>query len=154
MNHSLLVAGMTKNSPARLTYLLYYTVLLVSVCGCGQGGAYGVVPAEGSVKYDDGTLIEAGRIELLFVSQEEAIDAKTHPRQGVAEVNVADGTFTASTYGFHDGVIRGEHRVIAQSIAPQGGYTKAIPKKYSRAESTPLVIDAQGQSIDLVIEKP
>lgn len=122
--------------------------------GCGSEGAFGVVPASGTVKYDDGSLIQAGRIELVFVPQQPAKDAKTHPRQGVAEVNVADGTFTASTYEFHDGIIRGKHRVTAKSIAEQGGFTKAISKKYRSADSTPLEIDAQGQSIDLVIAKP
>jgi len=122
--------------------------------GCGPPDPYGVVGTKGSIKYDDGSLIEAGRIELLFGSQEPPKDPKTHPRQGVAEVNTADGTFTATTYDFEDGLIRGKHRVVAMSIAPRGGYTNAIPPVYRSADTTPLEIDAQGQFVELTIPKP
>lgn len=122
--------------------------------GCGGGGPYGVVSTKGVIKYDDGSLIEAERIELLFISQEPPQDAKTHPKQGVAEVNVADGTFTPTTYDFGDGLIRGKHRVTAKAIKMGFGYTPAIPPKYHSTDSTPLEIDAQGQFLELSIEKP
>ena len=126
----------------------------LTVLGCGGSGPYGVVSTKGVIKYDDGSLIQAERIELLFNSQEPAKDAKTHPRQGVAEVNVADGTFTPTTYEFGDGLIRGEHLVIAKSIKMGFGNTPAIPQKYHSTETTPLRIDAQGQFLELTIEKP
>ena len=128
---------------------------LLAVVGCGQSGAYSVVPSTGTVKYDDGSVIPAGRIELRFISQEPAQDAGTHPRQGITEVNVEDGTFDyVSTYKHGDGLIRGEHKVIARSIAPGGGYTPAIGEQYASESSTPLVVQADGKPIDLVIEKP
>lgn len=139
--------------PTRSAIVLAALLVGLSV-GCGGPGPYDTVGGKGTIRYDDGSNIPAGRIELIFISQQPPLDAKTHPRQGVAEVNVADGSFTVTTYEANDGLIRGEHVVLAKSIAPGGGYTPAIPAEYRSASTTPLSVDAQGQAIELVVPRP
>ena len=61
--------------------------------GCGSSDPFDYARVSGKVTYDDGSLIPAARITVTFLSQAPAVDAKTHPRPGMAEVNTADGTF-------------------------------------------------------------
>ncbi len=123
--------------------------------GCGsEKTAYPLVSVTGSVKYADGSLIPAKRITLKFVSQQSPVDAKTHPRPGLGEVNVEDGSFIVSTYNYNDGVIRGKHKVTVQSLDEKNHATDAIPKRYGDSNSSPLEVDTQNMPFDLVIEKP
>ena len=73
---------------AFLALPLFYSCLL----GCAKK-PYEAVSITGTVKYEDGSLIPADSIMLMFESQEEAIDRTTHPRAGRVAVNVADGSF-------------------------------------------------------------
>ena len=102
--------------------------------GCGSESAYPIVPVTGVVKYDDGTLIP--------------------PRPGLGEVDPADGSVTISTYDFGDGLIRGKHKVTAQALDEKNQPTKAISRMYLSAESTPLEVDTEAGSFELMIKKP
>ncbi|MGL4514624.1 MAG: hypothetical protein ACRCT8_16165 [Lacipirellulaceae bacterium] len=136
-----------------IDFMAIVPIGLPALVGCGGSGAYDVTAASGTVRYADGSLIPAGRIELRFLSQQPPIDAKTYPRQGLAEVNVSDGSFKVTTYAAGDGLIAGEHRVIAVSIAPGGGCTTAIPKEYASAETTPLVVRAEESPLEILIDR-
>lgn len=125
---------------------------LVSCCGSNDPFAY--VPVSGKITYENGSLIPAARLRLTFVPQGEAIDEKTHPRPGVAEVNVSDGTFDAVTsrrYG--DGIVRGKHKVIVIALDAGEQPTDAVPAIYQSEDTTPLEVDTAEQPFALTIKK-
>ncbi len=66
----------------------------------------------GKVTYDDGSPISAARIDVTFLPQVQPVDRKTLARPGKAQVNVADGTFSAVTsHNYGDGLVVGKHKV-------------------------------------------
>jgi hypothetical protein len=88
------------------------TLLLCGVIGCGASEPFRLIPVKGKVTYQDGSLIRAARIEVMFLPEAKPIDAKTHPRPGRAEVNPADGTFSeATSHKYGDGLVAGKHKV-------------------------------------------
>ena len=97
-----------------LVSALCAAVLLSVVCGCGgaPGGGYDIVPVSGKVTWDDLSVIAVPELQFHFVPQVKPIDQKTFPRNGTAEVNVADGTFASvTTNEAGDGLIVGKHKV-------------------------------------------
>lgn len=122
--------------------------------GCGSKTTYPIVPVSGVVKYDDGSLIPAYRIQLKFISQQPPLDKKTHPRPGLGEVNVDDGTFVVSTYEFEDGIIEGKHKVTARSYDEKNLPSGEIPMIYASPDSSPLEVDANESPFSLVIKRP
>ncbi len=110
--------------------------------GCGGAEPFATVPVSGSIKYDDGSLIPAKRIAVVFVPQVEAADAKTHPKQGRAQVNAADGTFAyVTSHRPGDGVTVGRNKVLVMSYDDQNNLTADVPKAYHSVETTPLEVD-------------
>jgi len=142
-----------KNGPVNVGFLGAASCLLLLV-GCHADSAYPVVRVAGVVKYDDGSLIPAHRIAVKFISQSPPVDLKTHPRPGLGEVNIEDGTITVSTYGFDDGLIRGKHKVTVQSLDERNRLTSAIPQLYRLPQSSPLEIDTDSGPFELLIKKP
>lgn len=133
-----------------ISSLLVLTVIVVGLAGCGGGGEdpFGYVQIEGTVKYDDGTLLQGDRISVTFKPLSEPIDAKTHPPMGFAEVNVGDGSFSKiSSGGYQNGLVPGKHKVTIDVV---GG---KIPKQYSNSDLTPLEIDTDNPPFDLRISK-
>src|SRR5689334_11786753 len=99
-------------------------VAVLCAVGCSSGQPYDIVKVSGTVKYEDGSLIPAESILLKFVPEAEPIDAKTHPRKGMAQVNVADGTFdSATTHKPGDGIIAGKHLVLVGAYDKSGKFT-------------------------------
>ena len=104
---------------------------------------------------DDGSLIPAERITVAFYPQVDRIDAKTHPRPGKAEVNVADGTFNQVTSHEHgDGVVLGKQKVTIAALDSQGRVTTAIPLLYAHPKRTPLEVDSADSPYLFEIKKP
>ena len=141
----------------RLLSRLAALALPVVLAGCGSSEPYDTVSVSGTVRYVDGSPIPASRITLFFVPQVSAVDAKTHPRNATAEVNVEDGTFSnASTFTFGDGVIPGNQKVIVRAYDEKDGPSRAVPEKYGEADTSPLEVQIEGRTKSLVleIEKP
>lgn len=117
------------------------TVLLA---GCGGSEPFKLVPVSGKVTYEDGSLIPAKRIVVIFAPQVEAAGSKTHPRQGQAEVNVADGTFSyATTRLAGDGATVGPNKVLVTSYDDRENPTNHVPAIYRSPETTPLKVDVR-----------
>jgi hypothetical protein len=90
--------------------------LFLFLAGCGGGDPFQHASVSGKVTYEDGSPIVADVLTLMFHPQATPIDAKTHPRPGVASVN-KDGTFSsATTHKANDGLVRGKHKVILVGI--------------------------------------
>jgi hypothetical protein len=109
------------------------------------------------VTYEDGSLIPAEEMQLVFTSQTQAIDVQTAPRPGTAIVKVADGTFdSVMTYEYGDGVIPGKHKVAVQPMKdgmPIGGL---VPAAYMDPRNTLLevTVEAGGGPLELKVPKP
>lgn len=147
-------------TPQRLVVKFVQWIIVVcaiaTLSGCGSDNAYETIKVSGDIKYDDGSIIPAQRIELKFYSQAPGKDVKTVPKMGVTEVEVAQGTFSmVSTYDFGDGIIQGKHKVVAAAMDGKNGYLDAIPEAYRNLKTTPLTVDTtDGRKINLVIPKP
>jgi hypothetical protein len=116
------------------------TITLGTLLGCGGGEPFSNVPVKGSVKYDDGSLIQAENLQVVFYPQTPPKDAKTHPKPGTAIVNVADGTFTnVTSHKPNDGIVVGEHKVVVQTLNKDHMVVNGIlPPEYENADTTPL----------------
>ncbi len=130
--------------------------VLLLTAGCG-GQPYSTVRVSGKVTYDDGSLIPAPELFVYFEPQAEAIDPRTSPRRGFAQVNVADGTFNrVTTYTPGDGAIAGKHKVVIEAMG-EGGVPdyRYFPREYSDVATTPLIIEVGSQrTFDLTVPKP
>lgn len=125
-----------------LCALLALALGAAALAGCGGGEPFEIVPVSGKVAYDDDSLIPAPRIVVVFVPQVKAADARTYPRQGQAEVNVADGTFSyATTRQPGDGVTAGRAKVLVMSYDARENLTGHVPAVYHAPETTPLEVD-------------
>ena len=130
-------------------------LVLLGALGCSDGNPYEMVEVTGTVKYEDGSLIPAESIMLKFAPQAAPIDAKTHPRKGIAQVNVSDGTFQfATTHKHADGVVAGKHKVLVTAYSKDGKSDEVIPKEYGHPATTPLEIDASESPLELKVRKP
>lgn len=127
---------------------------VASFSGCGKSTTYPIVSASGTVTYEDGSIIPAERIQIKFYSQEPPLDKKTHPRQGIGEVNAEDGSFVVSTYDYGDGLIQGKHNVTVRSYKLGNIPSGEVPNIYSSPESSPIEVDAAESPFKLVIKRP
>lgn len=140
-------------SPTCLLSLLLVALSTSFGTGCGKSNPYTTVPATGKITFSDGSLIQAARIDVQFISQEPPADSMTHPRPGVALVEPNDGTFVVSSYSFGDGLIRGRHKVIVTAYDENRRPLKSISPDYARVDTTPLEVNTEDGVFDLVIEK-
>jgi hypothetical protein len=119
--------------------------------GCGSGEPFDYIPVTGKVTYDDGAPIPAGGMMLQFIAQDvEPVDGM-HPRPATASVD-AQGEFkdvTSHKYG--DGLVPGKHKV-ALIYATDANGKSLVPKEYTHAGTTPLVVDTA--TLPLVIKVP
>ena len=126
---------------------------LLAFAGC-QKGPYSCMKVSGKVTYEDGSLIPAERIRLVFVSQRPPIDPKIAPRNGTAEVDVKTGVFNSvTTYVKGDGIIEGEHKVVVQCL--RGGLIAPdlAADEFSDLARTPLKVRANDSPFVLKVHK-
>lgn len=129
-------------------------LLLIAGCG-GSKDPFSYVKVKGKVTYADGSLIPAQRIKLTFNSELPPLDAKTYARPGVAEVNVADGTFDSETSHFAgDGLRPGKHKVQVQTFDKNEHPVPLVPARYGDPKLTPVEIDTASGDIDIKVDKP
>jgi hypothetical protein len=138
-------------TPAFLA-VMFLVVMLLSGC---SDEPFDYVNVAGKVTYEDGSLIPAERIQVTFLSQSGPLDAKTHPRPGLAEVNVADGTFDVVTsHKFGDGVVPGKHKVLVVAVDMNGSPLPVIPREYASARQTPHEVDTADTPFHFKVRKP
>src|SRR5687768_10709482 len=87
---------------------------LVFAAGCGSKEPFSHAKVKGSVKYEDGSPIQAHRVKVTFYPQAPPKDEKTHARFGVAFLQ-PDGTFSdVTSHKAGDGIVVGEHKVTVE----------------------------------------
>ncbi len=128
--------------------------MLASVGGCGKTGPYPCIKVSGKVTYDDGSLIPAEEIEVMFLSQTPPIDPKTLPRPGTATVDGKTGKFDyATTFVPKDGIIVGEHKVMFRCLKGKR-LLPLVPDEYTKADKTPVKVQSSGSPFEFKLPKP
>jgi hypothetical protein len=137
------------------TFCLASALALAAISGCGRSQPYPVEKVSGKITYEDGSLIPAQRLRLIFVPQTPAVDPKIPPHDGTVEVIVKTGEFKfVNTYGFQDGIIKGEHKVWLQCIVGGSQSRKLVPKEYASADKTPIRVKSSDSPFVLKVPKP
>ena len=132
-----------------------WALALVALGGCGSSDPFDYVKVRGKVTYDDGSPIPAHIVRVTFVPQAPPTDIKTHPRPGVADVDVATGTFDVVTsHQFGDGIVRGQHKVMIVALDQRQNATPEVPAIYGSVNTTPLVVDAEDSPFELKVNRP
>ncbi len=133
----------------------------IVVAGCGSGAPFELAQVEGTVTYEDGSLIQADQVLVKFLPQGIAIKGKDAPRAAETYAEVSDGSFKKlTTWKYADGVMVGHHKVVVISMKVGshgvGEPTKAVPAIYNQVKSTPLDVDVTSGSnlFELKIKKP
>lgn len=122
------------------------------LAGCNNE-PFDYVKVKGKVTYEDGSVIPADSIELWFASTAPPVDENTHPRPAKAGVNIADGTFGKITsHKPGDGVVKGEHKVAIFAYK-NGQISNLIPKEYTNARTTPLLVDTKDAPWEIKVKK-
>jgi hypothetical protein len=138
----------------RLALCLTACAALFAAAGCG-GKPYSCVHVSGKITYEDGSLIPADQIHLIFLSQAKPIDPKTPPKNGLADANGKTGEFDfATTYASRDGIIAGEHKVVVQCISNGLQRRDLLPPEYGAKDKTPLKVRTSDLSLVMKVPKP
>lgn len=141
-------------SQGRQHILLVFILALGFSTGCGKNDPFMLVPVSGKVTFEDGSMIDADFITVTFVPLTPAIDAKTHPRLGQAQVDAKDGTFdNATTHRFADGVTTGKHKILIKAFDADMNLISAISHLYADPATTPLEVDSNDSPFHFKIVK-
>jgi hypothetical protein len=122
--------------------------------GCSHE-PFAMAPVSGKVTYEDGSLVPIELLCVVFTSQSEPVDSKTHPRPATASVDKATGAIhSVTTHKFNDGLVRGKHKVTFGILG--GGVPPAslVPPEYIDPARTPLEVDTASQPFELKVRKP
>jgi hypothetical protein len=148
---------MSSNPTAAIT-IRCGALLLPVLCvlgGCGRDSPFDLVRVNGTLNYDDGTLIPAKLIILKFEPLAAPLDSKTHPPSGMSYVDLSNGTFDVVTsYKYADGLVRGKHRVLVAATGDSGDSKSLVPEDYIDSGRTPLLVDTANSPFRLVVRKP
>ena len=124
------------------------------VAGC-SGEPYAYTQVSGRVTYEDGSVIQAPRVKVTFVPQAPPVDAKTNPRQGVAEVDPATGKFeTVTSHIYGDGIVCGEHKVLVEALSADNIRLPLVPPEYADVDKTPLRANTKDAPFEIKVPKP
>ncbi len=130
------------NGKLAITTLLLSGALLTG-CGKAKEPWEVVYPAKGIVKYDGKPL---DRAVITLIPQDPDIPDTVRPTASSKE----DGTFEVGTYSKTDGAPEGKYKVIVlhypiigKKESPASG-PNDLPRKYSKAETTDLIVEIAG----------
>jgi hypothetical protein len=124
-------------------------------CGNGTSNPWTPVPVSGKITYEDGSLVQAKSVRLIFLPLAPPIDSKTVPRQGIGGLNTADGTFgSPTTYKPNDGVIPGKFKLVISATDGERALSKKVPKEYASGATTPIELDTANTPFEIKIKKP
>ena len=126
-------------------------VALGTGCG-GSDSPFDYVQVTGRLTYEDGTPVPAEGIKLIFDSQAPPV-GNAHPRPGSAMVD-SNGEFKDITsYKFADGLVPGKHKVSILYATDADGKL-LVPPEYTKASTTPLVVDTADSPLEIKVPKP
>src|SRR4051794_29488875 len=136
-----------------LQFRAVFSLFCIVLAGCGSNSPFKYVKCSGKISYEDGTPIPAGGMELRFTALDAPKLEKAYPRPAVARVNERGEFERVTSYKFGDGLIPGRHKVsIDLGNGPEA--KPLVPKEYTSAASTPLIVDTADSPFDIKVPKP
>jgi len=139
----------------RVMIFLFGVVIGFLSSGCGTRDPFRYVPVSGVITYEDGTLIPADEMMLLFFPQSAPLNERTHPRPGMAYVDKATGRFEkATSHKLGDGLVRGRHKVTIVNMVRAPFPPEIVPPEYADPATTPLEVDTADAPFHIKIRKP
>jgi hypothetical protein len=127
---------------------------VVAVAGCSKE-PFPFAQVSGRVTYEDGSVIPAPVVRVIFISLAPPVDNKTFPRPGMAEVDPATGKFqTVTSYTYGDGIVRGEHKVLVEALSASDVRLPLVPREYSNVAKTPLRVNTKDSPFEIKVPKP
>jgi hypothetical protein len=118
----------------------------VVVSGCGAKDSYHV---SGRAQYKDGTPI-TGAVRIVRFEPTDDTTAKI--RKAAGGTIEEDGSFEMFTRKPGDGVYAGKYAVTFSVLTKAMGGTSLIPDQYTRADTTPFVIEVDDDKSELLYE--
>ena len=119
------------SSATRMVCTALVAMVLVGTSGCGGDNPFDTIPVSGKVTYEDGSLIPATRMTVIFVPQVAPLDSKTYASPGQANVDVETGEFQSmTTRKLGDGATVGRHKVQIMAVGENQAPSTAVPLRY------------------------
>lgn len=115
---------------------------------------YDYRPAQGVLKYQDGTALPEKEVRLTFYPLDVPFRENLSPRAGIAVLD-GDGVFRSVT-SLHagDGLIRAKYRVTITTMAGHPLSPTTIDRKYGHFDLSPLEITFDSQPLDISVPRP
>jgi hypothetical protein len=133
---------------------MVFSAVLTAVGGCSKTGPYSCTNVSGKVMYEDGSLIPADQIQVVFLPQMTPIDSRTPPKPGRADADGKTGKFDFATTFLHgDGIIAGEHKVIFKCVSGKRP-VRLVPDEYTQPDKTPVKVKSSDSPFEFKIPKP
>lgn len=143
---------MNKQAQASVGLCMAAASLVLFASGCGGSSPYPMTKVSGKVLYEDGESIPAETIAIRFDSLESALDAKTHPRPGMAATGPEGAFEVVTTSDYADGIITGKHKVQISATDAQG--KNLIPPEYGNYETTPIEVNSADSPFEFRVPRP
>jgi hypothetical protein len=142
-------------APRNAAWTLISVLAVAAVPGCGQKAPYSCIRVSGKVVYEDGSLIPADQVHVIFLSLTPPTTPKTPPKNGIADANGKTGVFDfATTYLYRDGIVAGEHKVIVQCIRNGLQARELVAPEFSDPVKTPLKVRSSESPFVIKVRKP
>jgi hypothetical protein len=137
----------------KLRYVIVLAGMIIPWSGCGgTGSPFDYVKVGGKLSYEDGTPIPAEGIKLVFDSQAPPV-GNAHPRPGSAMVSAGGEFKDVTSYKYADGLVPGKHKVSILYATDAAGKL-LVPAEYTKASTTPLVVDTAELPFEIKVPKP
>jgi len=136
-----------------LRFRAVFSLFSIVLAGCGSNSPFKYVKVSGKIGYEDGTPIPIGGMELRFTALDAPKLEKAYPRPGVARVNEKGQFERVTSYKFGDGLIPGRHKVSID-LGNGPDIKPLVPKEYTSAATTPLVVDTADSPFTIKVPKP
>lgn len=129
------------NLMKNLEIALVCAAVLIAVAGCGSDGPYPLAMAQGTVRYQDGSIPKGEVCVVRFhpILTAESKTSALRPSPSFGNIAESDGSFEL-TLGRPNsiGIPVGEHKVTFVIYKTAEGEESLIPEEYESPEKTPL----------------
>jgi hypothetical protein len=131
---------------------LHAVVVVIFCLGCGSGGPFQYGAVQGTLSYEDGSVIPAGGIRLKFVAQDAPAVTGSFPRPAIANLNTQGHFDCVTSYKYGDGLVPGKHKVAILDAKDKQGKL-LVPEEYTHITTTPLIVDTADAPLVIKIPK-
>ena len=127
--------------------------LLLSAVGCGSDVPFEYLRVQGRLTYEDGSVIPASGIRLQFVPVDAQPVDGAYPRPASEDVDAQGNFKNVTSYKYGDGLIPGKHKVAIFYANDKDGKL-LVPKEFTHAGTTSLVVDTADAPFEMKVPKP